>query len=200
MSGRACRHCSAPLKRKSRNGPWPRYCSASCRARACDLRARADGREAEWDRADRMRKRSSRLRSLRSVACAHCAVEFTPLRRGKRYCTRECVNAAFGARRRATAAGRAKLTDYQRTRVARAKGATELEPIIAALVFERDDWTCGLCHEPIQTGVPKRHPLSPSLDHIVPLSLGGQHTHDNVQAAHLICNGRKGNRLTAAVA
>jgi 5-methylcytosine-specific restriction endonuclease McrA len=33
-----------------------------------------------------------------------------------------------------------------------------------------------------------------SVDHIVPLSLGGPHTLDNAQLAHLRCNAIKGNR------
>lgn len=39
--------------------------------------------------------------------------------------------------------------------------------------------------------------MSASLDHVVPLSLGGAHTPENTQASHLICNGRKGNRSAA---
>lgn len=34
--------------------------------------------------------------------------------------------------------------------------------------------------------------MGASLDHIIPLSRGGHHTADNVQAAHLACNHRKG--------
>jgi 5-methylcytosine-specific restriction endonuclease McrA len=36
--------------------------------------------------------------------------------------------------------------------------------------------------------------MGPSLDHIVPVSLGGTHTWANVQLAHLRCNVSKGNR------
>ena len=41
------------------------------------------------------------------------------------------------------------------------------------------------------------HPRSASLDHIEPLSLGGQHVHSNVQLAHLDCNMAKSNRQAA---
>jgi 5-methylcytosine-specific restriction endonuclease McrA len=34
-----------------------------------------------------------------------------------------------------------------------------------------------------------------SLDHIVPIARFGPHTYTNVQAAHLICNMRKGVRV-----
>lgn len=86
---------------------------------------------------------------------------------------------------------------YQQARVARTKGDAEAKPFTAAEIFERDDWVCGLCREPIPRDAPRRDPMSASLDHIVPLSLGGLHSPENTQAAHLICNGRKGNRVTA---
>lgn len=53
---------------------------------------------------------------------------------------------------------------------------------------------CPLCSEPIDAGLPYPHPLSPSVDHIVPLSKGGRHCQDNLQWTHLRCNIRKGAR------
>lgn len=38
------------------------------------------------------------------------------------------------------------------------------------------------------------NPLSASLDHVVPLAWGGEHTAANVQLAHLKCNVAKGAR------
>lgn len=38
------------------------------------------------------------------------------------------------------------------------------------------------------------HPMSPSLDHIEPLSLGGAHDPANVRLAHLKCNNDRSNR------
>lgn len=69
------------------------------------------------------------------------------------------------------------------------------EAIRSAVVMERDQWTCQICTEPIDPDLPSLHPLSPSLDHVVPLSRGGSHTYDNVQASHLRCNMRKGARM-----
>ncbi|WP_158070491.1 HNH endonuclease [Streptomyces luteocolor] len=40
--------------------------------------------------------------------------------------------------------------------------------------------------------------MSPSLDHVIPLSRGGSHRRDNVQLAHLRCNLRKNNRFEVA--
>ena len=66
-------------------------------------------------------------------------------------------------------------------------------------VFERDDWLCGLCGEPVDKDLAWPDPTSASLDHIIPLSRGGAHTLDNVQLAHLVCNIRKNNQVTASL-
>lgn len=58
-------------------------------------------------------------------------------------------------------------------------------------ILKRDDWTCGICLEGIDPALKYPDPLSASLDHIHPLSRGGQHAPENTQAAHLDCNRRK---------
>lgn len=58
----------------------------------------------------------------------------------------------------------------------------------------RDEWRCGLCRELIDPSVRWPDPKSASLDHIIPLAANGTHTAANVQAAHLLCNIRKGAR------
>jgi hypothetical protein len=71
---------------------------------------------------------------------------------------------------------------------------TAVEPIVSDDIFERDGWICHLCGNPVDPFAFHPHPESPSLDHIIPLSLGGTHTHDNVACSHLRCNTSKGNR------
>ena len=62
-------------------------------------------------------------------------------------------------------------------------------------VYERDGWSCGLCQAPVDPGLAWPHPMSASVDHILPLSQGGSHTLANVQCAHLSCNSRKCDRV-----
>jgi len=62
-------------------------------------------------------------------------------------------------------------------------------------VYERDGWVCGLCAKPVDCGLSWPDPMSPSLDHVVPLSANGEHSRANTQLAHWICNVRKGARL-----
>lgn len=55
---------------------------------------------------------------------------------------------------------------------------------------------CALCGEPIDTSLRFPHPRSLSVDHIVPVSLGGrEYAHSNVRATHLECNRKRGNTL-----
>lgn len=69
-----------------------------------------------------------------------------------------------------------------------------VEFFYAEEIFERDNWVCGICGEVVDRTLTHPHPLSKSLDHIVPISRGGNHSRDNVQLAHLVCNIKKGNR------
>jgi 5-methylcytosine-specific restriction endonuclease McrA len=68
-------------------------------------------------------------------------------------------------------------------------------------IFDRDQWICGICQEPIdpdrRRDLPNgRHDmLSVSLDHIIPISKGGDHIRANVQASHLGCNVSKNDSV-----
>ena len=65
-------------------------------------------------------------------------------------------------------------------------------------IADRDDWLCGLCGDQIPRVVQHGHPLYLTIDHIIPLSKGGEHSPSNVQAAHATCNYSKGARELAA--
>lgn len=58
-------------------------------------------------------------------------------------------------------------------------------------VYRRDDGLCAICGAPASVD-------EGSIDHIVPLSKGGEHTYANVQLAHKSCNFAKGNRALPA--
>jgi hypothetical protein len=100
--------------------------------------------------------------------------------------------AAIGRRWRASNPEAA--TERSRRRNALKKGAT-IEIFTSDEVFERDGWICQLCFESIDRTAKAPHPMSVSLDHVIPLIFGGDHSRANTQCAHLICNVRKGARL-----
>lgn len=58
------------------------------------------------------------------------------------------------------------------------------------------DGFCNLCQEPLDRSIAWPDPLSKSLDHIIPISRGGLHQQDNLAWTHLVCNMRKGARIT----
>lgn len=62
----------------------------------------------------------------------------------------------------------------------------EIDPLV---VFERDGGVCGICGGSVSR-LERWH-----VDHVMPLSRGGQHAYDNVQLAHAHCNISKGARL-----
>lgn len=84
---------------------------------------------------------------------------------------------------------------YEKSRRGRKRDAF-VERVSPTEVFERDGWKCQLCGESVRPFVDPRHRLAPSLDHIVPLALGGKHERANVQCAHYGCNSAKQARVT----
>lgn len=63
-------------------------------------------------------------------------------------------------------------------------------------LIERDGLTCAICGKPCdpndRSWSKYSGPLSPSIDHIIPMAKGGGHVWGNVQVAHIICNSKKG--------
>lgn len=58
-------------------------------------------------------------------------------------------------------------------------------------------WTgmCGICGQTMVRDLPRNQRLSPTIDHIIPVSKGGAHAAANLQWAHMACNSGKGARL-----
>lgn len=137
-----------------------------------------------------------------------------------RYCSVRCGRSAYReanlARERATqsewyaanaerkrsytsdwkASNRRRATDTENRRRAR-RAAVVTEPVDFQKVWDRDQGICHLCGDPVDASLRHPHPLSKSLDHVVPLARGGHHAMSNAALAHLICNIRKGDRLLA---
>ena len=62
------------------------------------------------------------------------------------------------------------------------------EVVCRDVVLRRDAGRCGICGLTIMEA-------NWHLDHIIPLSKGGEHSYANVQAAHARCNMRKHARV-----
>ncbi len=83
------------------------------------------------------------------------------------------------------------IREWSECRLQRADAIKSGERINKQDIFVRDNWTCGICGEPILKGARWPHPYAPTIDHIMPIARGGTHTKDNVQCAHWGCNRSK---------
>lgn len=84
--------------------------------------------------------------------------------------------------------GRVQGRKNENRRRARKLGAAHVEHVDRRVVLESHDEICGICGDAVD-------PLDYHVDHIVPLTRGGDHTYDNSQPAHPSCNLRKHNKL-----
>lgn len=109
--------------------------------------------------------------------CAFCGTAFRANNARFRHCSSRCVRHAGKVRRRAL-----MLEAF-------------VEDVTVADLVARDGWVCGLCGDPVDMAHRHPHPRSLTIDHVVPLSRGGEHSIANTQIAHSVCNTRKGNRM-----
>lgn len=112
--------------------------------------------------------------AITSGPCNWCGEQFTALSGLALYCSKRCRSQATKSRRDET---------------------FQPSPILRRAIYERDDWTCQLCFDPVD---PDADPLSdwfPSLDHIVPQShmLIPDHSPENLRTAHRWCNAVRGD-------
>jgi 5-methylcytosine-specific restriction endonuclease McrA len=131
------------------------------------------------------------LHALRAREVYHADVEAARLRVAKQ---REAWTSERVAEEKARQRERMRLLGYtpakraadtrRRTRI---QGQT-VDPFDPQMVFQRDRWKCGICRKKIDRELKYPDPMSVSLDHIVPVSLGGPHTPANTRASHLRCN------------
>lgn len=84
----------------------------------------------------------------------------------------------------------ARYRRYNQSRKARLLGAF-VERVDRFEVYDRGGGVCGICLQAVARD-------DFHVDHIVPLSRGGEHSYANTQPAHPGCNARKNNRLEAA--
>ncbi len=79
------------------------------------------------------------------------------------------------------------------------KAGVRSESYTLAEIAQRDGYRCGICRKSVRMGRQVPDPHAPTIDHVVPLDLGGDDIRVNVQLAHFICNSRKGNRINGGV-
>ena len=119
---------------------------------------------------------------LKARPCKECGVSFTPEYGNKRrvFCSDICGHKS--ARRQRKQKERARM-----------RGA-KVEVVDAMKVFARDGWRCQLCKAKLKRKDRGTfNDMAPELDHIIPLSKGGEHSYRNTQCVCRKCNGDKGS-------
>lgn len=198
LKTRTCRWCGNGFTRAER-GPQEKFCSDACKkakrsadkvvaARKCTakaVRATCDSCGL-WFRRQPDSVVTTCQPCRRGVPTKH-GLASTYTNRGCR--CQECTDAVSEERLQNKYKQVAAGTPLHVNHRARARRyGVEAEYINKLAVFERDNWTCGICNEPVDREAPWPAPSSPSLDHIVPMAVGGGHVYENVQCAHLRCN------------
>jgi hypothetical protein len=78
----------------------------------------------------------------------------------------------------------------QKTRRNERIRAQWVEAVDPQKVFQRDEWACWLCDQKCNPNAVYPDPAYPTLDHITPVSKGGEHSYANCRCACLKCNYR----------
>lgn len=202
------RYCSNECRHESGHGKW-----VSPDERDESLMVAMYGRMARL-----LRRRLYALE--RTKACEWCGDPFTGASGRSRFCSKRCKGlalahlvAAIHARRRdpsgpltclvcaARFAGHSsslycsprctkKACGRYQSR-ARRRWNSRLRRM-RPMVLARHGWYCALCDRPIDWTLHWSDPLALSIDHVIPLALGGTDDLDNLQPAHRECNVLKG--------
>lgn len=175
LTRRFCSHCGVVV-------PWhmvatAEYCSVICQQAAWYQRndEMLRQRAIEWNAANpELKSAASRL--------------YYENNRERSYMMSEAWRAANPEKARDIA------RNVSARRRARLRGAT-LEDFSLAEIWERDEGICWLCETAIDPLIRWPDPMSISLEHKVPISLGGPHSRANCALAHLVCNLFKGSKL-----
>jgi predicted nucleic acid-binding Zn ribbon protein len=138
---------------------------------------------------DHFRRAIEKTQRLASKETRHCVFcnEILPKesRIDKKFCSDECQrNARFN-------------TSRAERRMRIPVGGTE-RSVSRLAIYKRDNWTCLLCGEPVDRDRSHPDPMCASLDHVVPVSMGGTNAAENLQTSHLVCNLRAGNKKQTA--
>ncbi len=78
------------------------------------------------------------------------------------------------------------------------KRAVTVGEVDLEALWVTNEGRCQLCGDPIDRSLKGPHPMSASVDHIIPLAKGGTHEQSNLQWTHLVENQIKGTAVPAS--
>lgn len=215
-----CPVCSTQFKARHQGsskgkGKLTVYCSRACYQAECAKKRTAKALDKKVLRVATKRKRCVRCEaeflaiSGHSKLCGACRLkrhqpQVEKSKKNPREFSCKCcggsVRSEYGDRLRSFCSKRCSKKYEQMTskskRKARLRGASVVESVNPMVVFRRDGWVCGLCG--VSTPQWLRGTISqfaPELDHIVPVSRGGEHSYANTRCLCRRCNAAKADRL-----
>ena len=194
----ANRYCSRECSFKDKASPWSRHSTIHWWFYTCGIcgdrywRTRKQSRHVCSDvncrraaNAKIGRDRYKPVEGEMAGRCLECGTEFAR-RRGRGcgakvyFCSARC---SIRSNKREVRARRRSKT---------AIWAEHSQVIRFRDVWDRDGGRCYICGKLCFRQFTGTNPLTPTLDHKIPLALGGTHTMENAGVAHFICNTFKG--------
>lgn len=155
------------------------YCSDKCRIEVGRIKSR------DYQNTQRKSK-------YKNVECKCCGKQFMQeYKKSKVYCTDECRKTYLHT-----------LKKIRRKYNIVKNGEVDYGISLQRLI-EKDNNICHICGMPCDDSdfsiTEKEYRITgdnyPSIDHVIPLSKGGTHTHDNIKLAHFKCNYIKGDSI-----
>lgn len=134
---------------------------------------------------------------IKTCAYADCGKRFVARTAAQRTCCRSCgqkVRNGVASEEQRKAAERERYQRKCRRRRVLQQGG-KAEPYTLAEIAKRDGYRCGVCRRKVNMRlVDGRLPMAPTIDHVVPVSKGGDDTKANVRLVHRRCNSSRGAR------
>jgi 5-methylcytosine-specific restriction endonuclease McrA len=160
-----CGYCNEPIFKAPTTKFIARFCDETCRD-LWRIEHDINPRPSQPGRARPMVTVTPIPATQRTKECRLCGSSFVGRRRT--YCSKRCADRVKSQRD----GGR-----HRRRRIE---------------VFERDGWTCHLCGEQTDPNARVPDELAPTIDHVIPRSLGGSDEPANLRTAHWLCNTLRG--------
>ncbi len=180
-----CRVCGEVLTGRSRV-----CCSDECRKEQARRTSRERSRQIKEARVDHCH-------------CKQCSTEFVAAYGNKRrvFCSGKCsrkyerrMQRIKDGGRTFNARGKALVVKYFGTLV-NGNGVRMYERVNRQAILERDAWTCQVCGSKLTRSFLPLRDESPTVDHILPLALGGWHVPTNMRACCFKCNSEMGGEV-----
>lgn len=170
-----CFFCWKPY---DRNSPNQQYCSHECM-----YMASLNNKREQWKEA--YRPRTFRCEECGTLVTTQCKDTHS------KFCSESCAK-KYGRRMEHQTIRHKELTKRQKIIRKQQIRDNYIEPVSYSAIFKRANGICGICGLPVLYDKHIDNNWSGTIDHIVPLSLGGEHSMKNCQLAHRVCNSLKG--------